>query len=354
MAAQTTAQLPAERAARTQARRLLQRASAMSRRLLDPQDGEALHAFRVALRRLRSFVRAYEPYLPLGKKRRKALRRIARETAAARDAEVLLAWLEARRAELKPEERVGLETLVTYLRQTRDAAYARIRARLPARWARISEELRARLNSHRHDTPGIGPSFGAVSSLLVTQHCDELASGLGLLAASPEDDLAHRVRIRGKRLRYLLEPFGATINDARAAVTALKALQDDLGAWCDNRVLRDELVSAAQALSGQRAKALIALSFNVAPRLGKSSAGAPPDVLPGLIALARQAKAERECLISRLAEQHLGRPEVALAPVRQAAAALRATGAPSRSASRRRPARRRTSARARAGTSKQP
>ncbi|MBI2537627.1 MAG: CHAD domain-containing protein [Gemmatimonadetes bacterium] len=53
--------LPAERGARLIARELLRRARSLSQRLGDAGDPGALHDFRVALRRLRSWTRAYRP-----------------------------------------------------------------------------------------------------------------------------------------------------------------------------------------------------------------------------------------------------------------------------------------------------
>ena len=54
---------PAPGAARRIAVNLLDAASAARERLTDADDAEALHDFRVAMRRLRSTLRAYQPQL---------------------------------------------------------------------------------------------------------------------------------------------------------------------------------------------------------------------------------------------------------------------------------------------------
>src|SRR4051812_47877651 len=67
------------------------------------------HDLRVALRRLRTWVRAFQPELEdtLRKKARRALRKLAHATNAPRDAESTLEWI-ASQTELAPRERAGV------------------------------------------------------------------------------------------------------------------------------------------------------------------------------------------------------------------------------------------------------
>jgi hypothetical protein len=86
--------------------------------------------------------------------------------------------------------------------------------------------------------------------------------------SGPDDvEHAHRARIEGKRLRYLLEPLrGVPGLGAREAVRRLKALQDVLGELHDAHVLEAELVAARrEASGGPRPPALSAVA-----RLGRS------------------------------------------------------------------------------------
>src|SRR5579859_5621557 len=84
-----------EAAARIVALGALDEACAAAGRLRDEADVEALHDFRVALRRFRSFLRGYGALLEdsVTKKHRRALRDLAAETTVARDTEVQLEWL---------------------------------------------------------------------------------------------------------------------------------------------------------------------------------------------------------------------------------------------------------------------
>jgi CHAD domain-containing protein len=63
-------------------------------------DTEAVHDFRVALRRLRSLLKAHRPRLGRKvEKLRRKLGAIADKTSAARDAEVQLVWLATQRTD---------------------------------------------------------------------------------------------------------------------------------------------------------------------------------------------------------------------------------------------------------------
>ena len=86
---------PADEGIRRVAIALLDAAIAASVRLEDPNDRESLHDFRVALRRLRSWLRAFRADLrgTVRRKHRRRLRAVSRAAGAARDAEVHVAWL---------------------------------------------------------------------------------------------------------------------------------------------------------------------------------------------------------------------------------------------------------------------
>lgn len=84
--------LPVGRALRRLVRRQMAAAACGLERAQNPDDHKGLHAFRVAIRRQRSRLRAYRRWLGrvAGKKPRRRLREPARATNAARDAHVQL------------------------------------------------------------------------------------------------------------------------------------------------------------------------------------------------------------------------------------------------------------------------
>ena len=109
--------LSPEEAARRVALERLHAAREAAARLDDPADTEALHDFRVAIRRLRSTLRAWRPVLGKGlrKRHRRALRALQGATGGGRDAEVALAWLGEQRSTLNATQRRGHDWLVARL-----------------------------------------------------------------------------------------------------------------------------------------------------------------------------------------------------------------------------------------------
>src|SRR5688572_16607563 len=123
---------PPTEAARRIVLDLLEQASAAARRLDEDAHEEALHDFRVALRRLRSAVSSWRGELAdaLGRKHRRALRELQRATSPGRDAEVGLAWLAKQRETMDPPHLAGLawmtERLETRLEDSMRSARTRV------------------------------------------------------------------------------------------------------------------------------------------------------------------------------------------------------------------------------------
>src|SRR5262245_14698268 len=120
---------PPEAAIRILALPFLDGAAAAAGLLESDAGGEALHDFRVALRRLRTLLKAYRDLVrdSVSKKQARALRDLARSTGAARDAEVQLEWLAAQGEAIKPGARKALDWLVEKVEARRQAAYAAVR-----------------------------------------------------------------------------------------------------------------------------------------------------------------------------------------------------------------------------------
>lgn len=221
----------AKRGARRVALGYLEQAAAACERLGDESDAEALHDLRVAVRRLRSCLRAYEPLLAesASKKKRRRLAKITRRTSPGRDAEVQLAWL----AELAgPNAPPAVRRLRERLEARRNEAYAQLRDELAQRFGRLHDELRKSLSSYtvRLDDEGAeDPPFARFTAGVIARELRALTEGLAAIEGVGDLAAMHRARIRGKRVRYLLEPFRDEVEGAHDAVRALKRLQDLLG-----------------------------------------------------------------------------------------------------------------------------
>src|SRR5215210_5945824 len=108
----------------------LAQASAARERLGDAHDEEALHDFRVAIRRLRSTVKAFRRELDASvtRKSRDRLRRVAQATNGGRDAEVQLLWLDTQRQSLYSRHRPGAVWFRDRLRRRKEEADAQLHA----------------------------------------------------------------------------------------------------------------------------------------------------------------------------------------------------------------------------------
>src|SRR5215469_6723031 len=154
LSASSPLQQPAATVVRGHTERLIQEADVAICRLADPNDVQALHDSRVALRRLRGWLRAFDIELSVKPKRRKALRRLARSTNKARDTEVSLEWLATLERKMYPKALVGLARFSTELRGMRDKDYRRVRRELPQAWRKLAHKMRrTALNGAGKGTP---------------------------------------------------------------------------------------------------------------------------------------------------------------------------------------------------------
>jgi CHAD domain-containing protein len=292
-------QKPASRAARELALRFLKDAEAACRRLADPDDIEALHDFRVALRRLRSIVRAYTPHLKdaLPKKLRKRIGELAAGTGTARDTEVQLAWLVQQRENVRPHEQPGYHWIVSRLEHRRLEEYADLRERLPTDFARLRDRLKTRLELNYDDGD---ETLGEVTATLLLEAADEFHDELAQVHSEENEEAVHRARIAAKRLRYLLEPLAKLLPDGKALVRELKEFQEIMGEVHDVQVFGIELRQAAEEAGAERMRRLIDLSLRLPHDDPELEAARHSDERAGLIALAHELHERRLDLCARL------------------------------------------------------
>ncbi len=271
-------------------------------------DGpEALHDFRVALRRLRSLLRAFRPFLTrsIRPEDERRLRRLASRTNAARDAEVQLAWLDRHASALSARGQPGLDLLRARYAGRTAGEGAEVGA-LVARYRRLAERLARRLDRFEgRISAERGPSFGEELALLLQAHLGELAERLASVQGSDDEERAHRARIAGKRLRYLLEPLRDHPQaNASRAVRRLKGLQDLLGELHDRHVLGAEIAGALGSEARARARAEFAKVWHAGQQLRAEEVGRPvPGSRLGMLAVLREVRRDREALWEKLAHQ---------------------------------------------------
>lgn len=258
-------------------------------RIADPEDAEGLHDFRVALRRLRSWVKAYRGYpgIRVPKPQRRRLRDLARATNAARDGEVMLAWLDATRPELAGAERGAADWWRERLATRVDADYAEARRVLEAGFPALERELRRTLVGLAR-AKGRGPRFGEASARELAALLETLVAEVSAIESEEDRQALHRPRITGKRIRYLLRPWKGEADACRDAEKAMKAFQDAYGVLHDDLVRDPALQAAAAEHAGEEAQARLALVAG-----GQTARATAPRHLRGFLGLARRNRAQR-------------------------------------------------------------
>lgn len=262
-----------------QRRRAIDRAC---QRFVDSGDSESLHDLRVAIRRLHTLATVFSDALTLHSRFPAELRRLQKLTNPARDLEVSLALLRNRSLQQAWLEEAWQERL--------DNEYRQLRRSLPQRWHGIAPTLEQALRERSGQTLG---GFAA-ERLLTTIRT--LKKQLRPLCRRRDDLQAHKLRITGKRLRYLLEPFADELPEAAAAVAQTRCFQELLGDYHDIVVLHDKLKAIERHQSGKKRA-----------RLRRAR---------------KTLKARRKALYKQFATQHCGRAGKRL--VQQLLAAQRA------------------------------
>jgi len=223
----------------------------------DATGNEALHDFRVSIRRLRSWVRAFKLWLgdDLRRKQRRRFSRIAKTTRIARDAAVHLEWLRKERSALSARQRVGQTWLCERLEAQRsDSIDAAITA--ATEFAPKIPKLTRRLESYRAPVRDADdtPRFGAVVAESLLKESEDLRKQLDAVHSFTDVKRLHRARIAAKNLRYVAEPVSDLIRDGGAMIETVKQLQDVLGDLHDVHVFAAELVPATEDAAGSRAR----------------------------------------------------------------------------------------------------
>src|SRR3954453_2641725 len=227
-------------------------------RLGDQLDQEALHDFRVGIRRLRSAIRAYRTELEgsVSGKMRRRLRDLARATNDGRDVEVQLAWLGKQSPLLGPDHIAGFYWLVGRLEDRKQKTHDRAVADVARRYEKVAAMLRRGLGILRIElqtAQGQRPAtFREVTGALAQRQVQRFRNDLGRIQGAGDAEQAHRTRISVKRLRYLLEPVARGNRRTGALIRRFKEAQDLLGGHHDMHLFTSGIASFRHGISASK------------------------------------------------------------------------------------------------------
>jgi len=218
--------LPAATVIHTQALRMLHNTDRAVTRLARTSDTEALHDARVALRRLRSWLRDFEDILPLKRKQRRQLQKLAHASNPGRDLEVCLAWLDTALAGMDPRALASARQLATQLTRLRAKSQAQLLRRVPAEWQRLSPKLKHALADNKRTRDG---GFLQAYLAALARDVEAYTKAYTAVRLDPAPAKIHVLRIAAKRVRYVVEVILPWQTRAAPLVRMLRELQDRAG-----------------------------------------------------------------------------------------------------------------------------
>ena len=212
-----------------------------------PQDAEAIHDLRVAIRRFVQCLKVFQQFFDsrAAHKMRRRLSKLMDRCGAVRNCDIAL--------DLLRESGTEDANLVDSIKAQRDTAEHALAGTLK-RWRRRSirktwpERLQAPVRGGMWDTRR--PPFDAVRRALPKLAAHFFAAGNTAASPKATPHVMHRFRIRAKQFRYTLEIFEPLYGlDLTDHLHAMRALQDKLGRLNDCIASQELVRDNAQAVA---------------------------------------------------------------------------------------------------------
>ena len=238
---------PAEREVRRLLAALLEVVVANEEGVRQDRDSELLHDFRVAVRRTRTALTQIRGVLPsrVVEPFKREFAWLGRLTGPTRDLDVFLAQKDEYEAEFPSQLRGRLQPVRRFLEARRaDELRSLVDGLDSPRFRCLLADWKAIL---RRDEPGSDATAPRAAIDIVDVAVRDIARAHGrllrrgkTLGETSDAGALHRVRIDGKKLRYLLEFFRSLfdMDEIRGLIGGLKRLQDALGDTNDFGVQR--------------------------------------------------------------------------------------------------------------------
>ncbi len=222
------------------------------------RDPEELHDLRVAVRRTRSILGEFRNFFPQAALThfRSEFRWLGEVTGPVRDLDVYLDRLPAYQALLPGEAAGALVPFQRFLGKHRRQEQRRLIRRLDSKRVRsLLAEWRGFLDTGGSESwPEIaGEPAGEVARRRVWKLYRRFLREGGAITAGSPDCALHRLRITGKKLRYLVEFFSKHYppQEIEVLVKAMKAIQDFLGDYQDCTVQQERLAELDRQMAAE-------------------------------------------------------------------------------------------------------
>ena len=224
----------------------IQRLTRAEHSIRDSTDPEVVHQARVATRRIRSTLKIFRPMLDgaWADALRKQLADLADVLGAARDADVMLMRLDEKIATLSARDAKVADQLRTKLESHRGAARDALFTYLDgATFKKVMSALAVAAARPQFSTEAVDASEIVHPA---AEAWAELHDAVDELGPTPSSSDLHRVRLLTKRARYAAETGAPFVGDgaARFAMRAAK-LQDVLGELQDATIAAEWLRSSS-------------------------------------------------------------------------------------------------------------
>lgn len=207
----------------------------------ETQAPKSLHDLRVAVRRARTLLTELKNDLPPTAEFRAELVQLGIITGPVRDLDVLLVSLAAPQGPLAAVADKAARVLRPQLLAERQQAVSLLQRELRVETSeQATLRWRSLLDTWSVEQSREVPPLGVVADRRVGMNLRKMLDKGASLNDSSGSERYHRLRIRGKKLRYLLE-FFATLYPTELILPIteeLKKLQDNLGQFQDDAVLR--------------------------------------------------------------------------------------------------------------------
>ncbi|NIA19064.1 MAG: CHAD domain-containing protein [Xanthomonadaceae bacterium] len=250
----------ADEAARQILLRLRETMKANEPGIVEDIDSEFLHDYRVSVRRTRAVLGQVKQVFPTEKVDhfRTIFAELGQQTNLLRDLDVYLLSQEHFLQLLPFHLQPGLTAFFLQLKRKRRSALSQVRRLLhsPA-YEQYMAEWEGFLLPPPGDTAegeNAGRPIEELASFFIHRRYRQIVkAGNRITPASPDEEL-HKLRISGKKLRYLLEFFSSLYPpvEMEGLIGKLKRLQDNLGEFNDLSVQQDYLNRYLDTLDDER------------------------------------------------------------------------------------------------------